>query len=108
MVFPVIPAGNAAGTGEEPEARRHCIMFGTSIEGLPRGWHLVTINGKNLYGKFAKVALNVLKAVPQDTSEVPNLLTDELRALFGGALPSKPRVRLVRETSAAVWDIRVT
>ena len=31
-----------------------------AIDGLPSGWHLVSINGKNLYGKFAKIALNVV------------------------------------------------
>lgn len=100
MVFSVIPTGGAAGDG------RHCIMFGAAIDGLPSGWHLVSINGRNLYGKFAKIALNVVKAEPIDSASVPNRLTDELRALFGGELPRRPRVRLVRQTAAAVWEIR--
>ena len=100
MVFSVIPTGGAAGDG------RHCIMFGAAIDGLPSGWHLVSINGKNLYGKFAKIALNVVKAEPTDSASVPNRLTDELRVLFGGELPRRPRVRLVRQAAAAVWEIR--
>ena len=119
MVFSVIPAGSAAGgaateaAGDESApapaasgAGRHCIMFGAPVEGLPSGWHLVSINGRNLYGKFAKIALNVVKAEPTDKATVPNVLTDELRALFGGVLPRRPRVRLVRQAAAAVWEIR--
>ena len=66
----------------------------------------MSINGKTLYGKFAKIALNVVKAEPTDSASVPNRLTDELRALFGGELPRRPRVRLVRQAAAAVWEIR--
>lgn len=80
-------------------------MFGKARQGLPEGWHLVSINGRNLYGKFVAVALNVLKAAPVDSQEVSNILTEELRALFGGQLPGKPRVRFVRQTAAAVWEI---
>lgn len=105
MVFPVIPAGSASDGHASPADRRHCIMFGKTRQGLPEGWHLVSINGKNLYGKFVAVALNVLKTAPVDSQEVPNVLTEELRALFGGKLPGKPRVRFVRQTAAAVWEV---
>jgi superfamily II DNA or RNA helicase/HKD family nuclease len=105
MVFPVIPAGSASEGQASAADRRHCIMFGKARQGLPEGWHLVSINGRNLYGKFVAVALNVLKAAPVDSHEVPNVLTEELRALFGGQLPGKPRVRFVRQTAAAVWEI---
>jgi hypothetical protein len=47
----------------------------------------------------------VLKTAPVESQEVPNVLTEELRALFGGKLPGKPRVRFVRQTAAAVWEI---
>jgi superfamily II DNA or RNA helicase/HKD family nuclease/predicted house-cleaning noncanonical NTP pyrophosphatase (MazG superfamily) len=105
MVFPVIPAGSASEGQASAADRRHCIMFGKARQGLPEGWHLVSINGRNLYGKFVAVALNVLKAAPVESQEVPNVLTEELRALFGGQLPGKPRVRFVRQTAAAVWEI---
>ena len=105
MVFPVIPTGSAPDDPSHRVDRRHCVMFGKSRQGLPEGWHLVAINGKHLYGKFVAVALNVLKTAPVDSQEVPNVLTEELRALFGGKLPGKPRVRFVRQTAAAVWEV---
>jgi superfamily II DNA or RNA helicase/HKD family nuclease/predicted house-cleaning noncanonical NTP pyrophosphatase (MazG superfamily) len=105
MVFPVIPTGSAPDDPSHRVDRRHCVMFGKSRQGLPDGWHLVSINGKHLYGKFVAVALNVLKAAPVDSQEVPNMLTEELRTLFGGQLPGKPRVRFVRQTAAAVWEV---
>jgi hypothetical protein len=80
-------------------------MFGKDRAGLPTGWHLVNINGRHLYGKFVQVALNVVKTEPTDITAIPNLLSQELRALFGGVLPQRPRVRLVREAGAAVWRV---
>jgi hypothetical protein len=65
----------------------------------------VAINGRHLYGKFVKVALNVLKAQPSDARSEPNLLSDELRRLFVGSLPARPRVRLVKQSGAAVWEV---
>ena len=82
------------------------IMFGKPRpHGLPEGWHLVALNGRHLYGKFVKVALNVVKAQPTDSREVPNLLTQELTQLFGGVVPSRARVRFVKQPGAAVWEI---
>ena len=96
MVFPVLPTG---------QGKSLCIMFGKDRAGLPTGWHLVSINGRHLYGKFVKVALNVLKTAPTDSGPSQNLLSGELRELFGGTLPHRPRVRLVREIGAAVWRV---
>ena len=93
MVFPVIPAGEGS----------VCVMFGPRREGLPVDWHLVDINGRHLYGKFVKVALNVLKERPTDDRSEPNLLTAELTRLFGGTIPARARVRFTRQTGAAVW-----
>ena len=107
LVFPVIPAGSATAIPGAPAGERKvCIMFGNHRQGLPNGWHLVAINGRHLYGNFVSVALNVLKAQPGEARDEPNLLTDELCKLFGGRLPPRPRVRLVRQTGTAVWEIR--
>lgn len=106
MVFNVIPTGDGRRTARAEADTTVCIMFGDHRAGLPTGWHLVSINGRHLYGKFVKVALKVLKAQPDEARHAPNLLTDELRRLFGGTLPPRPRVRLVRQTGAAVWEIR--
>jgi hypothetical protein len=106
LVFPVIPAGSATAIpGAAAGSRKVCIMFGHHRQGLPNGWHLVAINGRHLYGNFVSVALNVLKAQPVEARDEPNLLTDELRTLFGGSLPPRARVRLVRQTGTAVWEI---
>ena len=109
-VFAVVPTGDSEGIA--PSDRNLCIMFGNGEQraGMPEGWHPVRINGEFLYGKFVKVALNVLKDKPTDDRSVPNLLTAQLRQLLshgqpGGALPLRPRVRLVRSATAAVWDI---
>ena len=107
FVYPVIPVG---GTGEAVAGamtRAVCIMFGDGRSGLPVGWHLIAINGKHLYGKFVKVALNVLKAAPIDSRDEGNVLTAELEALFGGRLPARPRVRFVKATSSSVWQVLV-
>lgn len=106
FVYPIIPTG---GPGDRPEAssatRAVCVMFGNDRAGLPAGWHLVGINGRHLYGKFVKVAMNVLKTESSDEQRVPNLLTLELTRLFDGRLPPRPRVRFVRDTGANVWRI---
>jgi hypothetical protein len=96
MVFPVLPTG---------QGKSLCIMFGKERSGLPTGWHLVSINGRHWYGKFVKVALNVLKSAPTDAGTNQNLLSQELRTLFGGTVSHRPRVRLVREIGAAVWRV---
>lgn len=95
MVFAVIPAGE----------NTLCVMFGDHRDGLPVDWHLVEINGRHLYGKFVKVALNVLKERPVDDRNEPNLLTSELIKLFGANVPAKAKVRLTRQPGAAVWRI---
>jgi hypothetical protein len=100
FVYPVIPTGGA-GTA----TRALCIMFGDDRTGLPVGWHLIAINGKHLYGKFVKVALNVLKATPSDSRDEANTLTVELELLFGGRLPARPRVRFVKAASSSVWQV---
>ena len=105
FVYPVIPVGGTTEAGTGSTARTVCIMFGQEREGLPVGWHLIAINGKHLYGKFVKVALNVLKSAPTDSRDVPNMLTAELEALFGGRLPVHPRVRFVKATSSSVWQV---
>lgn len=104
FVYSVIPTG-AAAEAEPGAGRAVCIMFGQEREGLPVGWHLVAINGKHLYGKFVKVALNVIKASPADGRDPPNMLSEELAALFGGRLPARPRVRFVKATGSSVWNI---
>ena len=87
-------------------------MFGTgeSRNGWPDGWHAVRINGQFYYGKFVKVALNVLKSKSIDDRSVPNELTQQLRRLLlqgrdSGDLPRRPRVLLVKSPTAAMWDI---
>lgn len=115
-VFAVVPTGErrmassdaepAAESAADPEPQRSfCIMFGNERASLPTGWRPVTINGKSLYGKFVKVALNVLKAQPTDDRSVPNQLTEELRDLFGGRLHGRCRVRVVKEAGAAAWTV---
>lgn len=95
MIFPVIPTGENA----------LCVMFGDHRDGLPVDWHLVEINGRHLYGKFVKVALNVLKQRPVDDRNEPNLLTSELLKLFGENVPARAKVRIIRQPGAAVWRI---
>lgn len=107
FVYPVIPVGGTGGGDAVAEARTVCIMFGADKSGLPVGWHLIAINGKHLYGKFVKVALNVLKAAPTDSRDQGNMLTGELETLFGGRLPARPRVRFVKAASSSVWQILV-
>ncbi len=76
---------------------RALIMLGEENgDGLPRGggWRVVVINGKPMYGKFAKIALNTLSEQPDGA----NRLTDELSILLGGGLLdfSKPYWVLIR------------
>jgi hypothetical protein len=113
FVFSVIPTGD--GNAVTASERGLCIMFGKANQrsGLPEGWHPVRINGLFFYGKFVKVALNVLKDKPIDDRAVPNVLTQQLRQLLslgqaGNALPPRPRVRLNRSSSAATWEIVAT
>lgn len=107
LVASVIPTGETQkASAPSGQARGLLIMFGTPRpHGLPEGWHLVALNGRHLYGKFAKVALNVLKPQPSDSREVPNLLTQELSRLFGNAVPPRAKVRFVKQPGAAVWEI---
>lgn len=106
-VYPVIPVGSPSPTPGSARAdeRGMCVMFGKERSGLPTGWHPVRINGRMLYGKFVEIALNMVKAEPSDKRSVPNLLMDELRALFGGEVPARPRVRFVKDPASAVWEL---
>ena len=80
-------------------------MFGADRAGLPEGWHPVRVGETVLYGKFVKVALNVLKLTPTEDRGEPNRLTEMLRALFGGEVPPRAKVRLVKDAGADVWEI---
>lgn len=102
FVYSVIPTGRV---GESNDERGLCVMFGTNRDGLPEGWHLVRIDNSIYYGKFVKVALNVLKARPTDDRGEPNVLTSALRLLFGGEVPPRAKVRFVREVGASVWEL---
>jgi hypothetical protein len=108
LVASVIPTGGSLKSDDpSAQARGLLIMFGTPRpHGMPEGWHLVALNGRHLYGKFVKVALNVLKSQPSDSREMPNLLTQELSRLFGGAVPPRAKVRFVKQPGAAVWEIQ--
>lgn len=101
-VFNVINAGQD----------RCIVMLGTD-ERAPvprgRGWVAVRMNGKALWAKFAKIAINVLKARPVDGDHEPNVLTEELVAMFGPE-PCRPhsgnRVRIApAPDDPATWDI---
>jgi superfamily II DNA or RNA helicase/HKD family nuclease/predicted house-cleaning noncanonical NTP pyrophosphatase (MazG superfamily) len=102
FVYPLVPVGTA---GKAGEARTLCVMFGNDRAGLPEGWHPIRVGGIVLYGKFAKVAINVLKARPTDDRSEPNVLTSSLRALFGGEVPPRAKVRLVKDAGADVWEL---
>jgi hypothetical protein len=66
-----------------PSGDRLCVIFGKDAP-LPRGWQTVKINDEYLYGKFVKIALNVIKTQPEDNDAAPNLITAQLQQLFGG------------------------
>jgi hypothetical protein len=54
----------------------------------------VEIEGEIFYGKFVKVALNVLTARPVDEGTEPNVLTEQLARLFSvtpAELLARPR-----------------
>ncbi|MEB3330799.1 MAG: hypothetical protein VKQ33_16375, partial [Candidatus Sericytochromatia bacterium] len=75
-------------------------------DGLPRGWVPVRVGGRKLWAKVAKVAINVLKAEPQDGPEPPNMLTEVLEGFFGpGGYRSthRNRVRLQPAEEPGVW-----
>jgi len=82
-----------------PSGDRLCVIFGKDAP-LPRGWQTVKINDEYLYGKFVKIALNVIKTQPEDNDAAPNLITTRLQQLFEGksvaALRSGHCVRLTR------------
>jgi len=88
-----------------------CVMFGNgpARASLPNGWQAVRINGRFMYGKFVQVALNFLKAQPDESSAVPNQLTQELRLLFQNAGDRRTnvrmRVRLVPLPAENAWAI---
>jgi hypothetical protein len=75
------------------------IMLGDNSRGVvPRdqGWKPVQVGGREMWAKFAKVAINVLKEFPTD--EAPNRMTEVLEDLFGpGGFRSdrRNRVRIV-------------
>jgi superfamily II DNA or RNA helicase/HKD family nuclease/predicted house-cleaning noncanonical NTP pyrophosphatase (MazG superfamily) len=102
FVYPVVPLGHA---GDAGEARNLCVMFGKDRAGLPEDWHPVRVGGTVYYGKFVKVALNVLKARPTDDRSEANVLTRSLRALFGGEVPPRAKVRFVKDAGANVWEL---
>jgi len=112
FVFSVIPTG--AGDESKPLERSErglCIMFGDGAQrsGVPEGWHAVRINGEFYYGKFVKIALNVLKIKPTDDRNVPNELTPQLHQLLThdatGTLPPRPRIRLLKSPVSSTWEI---
>jgi hypothetical protein len=78
---------------------------------IPRngGWKQVIINGNQMWAKFAKIAINVLKQRPEDSPTLPNRLTQELEAMFGpgGYLPGRGnRVAIVPVAGRAdMWEI---
>jgi hypothetical protein len=105
-LFSVIPVGN--------DRARVCILLGERPRSgpveLPRGegWKLVRINGRYLYAKFVRVAINVLKERPTDGDAEPNLLTQELKTLLGPGLLAfdrRYRVRIVKLPQEDAWAI---
>lgn len=100
-VFNVINAGQDRGI----------IMLGNDDTApIPRdqGWQPVHLNGRRYWAKFAKIAINVVKAEPDDTSGA-NLLTELLEEMFGdgGYLPQhRNRVRISPlAAEPGVWSI---
>ena len=95
-VYKVIPHGSGA-----------CIMLGPpSGDGLPRdgGWQVVRINGRLVYAKFAKIAVNWLA----EAQDGVNILTQELTTLLGADLlrfDAPHRVIVSRVADSAVYAI---
>jgi hypothetical protein len=75
------------------------VIFGKDAP-LPRGWQTIKINDEYRYGKFVKIALNVIKTQPDENDAAPNLITTQLQQLFGGKsvaeLRSNHHVRITR------------
>jgi superfamily II DNA or RNA helicase/HKD family nuclease len=97
-LYKVIP--NAGGSA--------IIMLGEENgDGLPRGggWRVVTVNGKSMYAKFAKIAINTLA----DRPEGSNQLTTELQTLLGPELLQfgRPYWVSIRRSAPGsdVWEI---
>ncbi|MFQ5910480.1 MAG: hypothetical protein ACE5IJ_07140, partial [Thermoplasmata archaeon] len=59
---------------------------------LPKGWVRLMANGVAYWGKFVKIALNVVKEKPTESRHESNLLDGILRSWFGreGILPGEP------------------
>ena len=76
-------------------------------DGLPRGagWRVVTINGKSMYAKFAKIAVETLADRPDGT----NQLTAEMQVLLGERLLEFKRPYWVSLRATApgsdVWEL---
>lgn len=89
-----------------PNGEGLCIMLGNAAaDGMPRGegWKLVKVGDEFWYAKFAKIAINVLKKVPDETRDTPNQLTKVLSSLLGD--DNRPRRQMrVRITRAAEGD----
>jgi superfamily II DNA or RNA helicase len=89
------------------QGSRAIIMLGDeSGDGLPRGagWQVVRINGRLMYAKFAKIAINTLAEKPDGE----NALTAELLKMFGPDLLrfDRPhRVLVVHEPDSGVLEI---
>lgn len=103
-VYAVVPIGKRS-DAEDAGDRSYCIMLGNDREGMPMGWHLVSINGRTLYAKFMKVAINVVKVSPSDDRGVPNVLTQELTTLLGKRMTGRARVRITKDAAAAMWIV---
>lgn len=96
--YKVIPASQGS---------RAIVMLGDENgDGLPRsgGWQVVRINGRLMYAKFAKIAINTLAEKPDGE----NVLTSELQKMFGPELLrfERPhRVLIVRDSESGVLEI---
>jgi hypothetical protein len=96
-------------------AERGIIMLGTPgsshRDRLPSGWVRLRANGLDYWGKFAKIALNVVREKRTDARSEPNLLDGILRSWFGkeGILPGDPVCHVTfRESGAGgekVWEM---
>ena len=76
-------------------------------DGVPRGsgWRVVTVNGKSMYAKFTRIAVNTLADRPEGT----NQLTTELQTLLGPELLQfgRPYWVSIRRSAPGsdVWEI---